>query len=222
MLETTQSQVDETANQPDIGKSGGEMADQNAEPFLTVRYNKEDKPLSREAAVTYAQKGLNYDKLSERLTQTNEKLGEVDGLMGLASEYAQKSGMTTEEVLGLMRQHLDANVDERATKQTEVDKQLEAFMLENPELNPMELPEAVIEEWQKGVSLSKAYYAHQELKEKQLAQQATNQQNANASMGTAQSSGEAHDKVLSPDTIHHMTPRELDKNHSRIWAFLTK
>ena len=31
------------------------------EPFLTIRYNKEDKGLTREDAITYAQKGMNYD-----------------------------------------------------------------------------------------------------------------------------------------------------------------
>ena len=80
MDELTQPQVVQAANQPGSAAASGEGAQESAsgtsgqaqgkaadQPFLTVRYNKQDKPLSREEAATYAQKGMNYDKLAGRL-----------------------------------------------------------------------------------------------------------------------------------------------------------
>lgn len=37
------------------------------EPIITVRYNKQDRGLTREEAITLAQKGLKYDSMSEML-----------------------------------------------------------------------------------------------------------------------------------------------------------
>ena len=48
-------------------------AQEIAEPFLTVKYNKQEKNLSRDEAREYAQKGMNYDKVSKRLNETAQK-----------------------------------------------------------------------------------------------------------------------------------------------------
>ena len=37
------------------------------EPIITVRYNKQDRGLTRQEAITLAQKGLKYDSMSEML-----------------------------------------------------------------------------------------------------------------------------------------------------------
>ena len=50
------------------------------EPFLTIRYNKEDKGLTREDAITYAQKGMNYDHLNEKYTTLSNRLNELAGM----------------------------------------------------------------------------------------------------------------------------------------------
>lgn len=47
--------------------SAAENVDTEPPPFMTVRYNHEDKNLTRDEAVTLAQKGMNYDKLHGKL-----------------------------------------------------------------------------------------------------------------------------------------------------------
>lgn len=56
------------------------------QPFLTIRYDKEDVPLTREEAISFAQKGKNYDRLYERYDQLNGEL----------SRLAQMNGMDVE------------------------------------------------------------------------------------------------------------------------------
>jgi len=102
MFDTAQPQAGEPANQPvieaadqDIGKEsssfsddlgdGGEVAAD--EPFLTVRYNKEQKPLSY--------KGMNYDKIQGRLKEMAEKLSEYEN--GLRNG-GQGEAMTPERI----------------------------------------------------------------------------------------------------------------------------
>lgn len=233
MLETTQPEVVETANQPDMTDANLliEGADSGAaeEPFMTVRYNKQDTDLSKEDAITYAQKGMNYDKLSERLESATAKLNEYESsdLYRLAKEYAEKNETTSEQVNEMLRQHL--SMDENAAKQAIVDKQLTDFMEKNPGVDPRKLPSSVLNAWRGGVPLSEAMVAHQagayrhemETLRQQVAQLSTNAKNAAASMGRPQSNGSARQKVLSEETIRHMSQKELDRNHERIWAFLT-
>ncbi len=219
MFDTAQPQASEPANQPEIeagtqeiGKEscsrsddfgdGGEVAAD--EPFLTVRYNKEQKPLSYEEAIAYAQKGMNYDKLQGRLKEMAEKLSEYEnGLLKGGSE---------EE------------------KQALVDAQLESFMRRNPGVDPRKLPSNVLDAWKQGVPLLEAYLTHQSSQlgarikemEKSAAQTEANRANAAASMGSAVSVGSTRGRQLSEETIRNMTPEELDKNHERIWTYLTK
>ena len=53
------------------------------EPYMTIRYNHEDKPLTREEAVTMAQKGMNYDNLNNRYTQLNGELEDLARMNGM-------------------------------------------------------------------------------------------------------------------------------------------
>jgi hypothetical protein len=55
----------------------------------------------------------------------------------------------------------------------------------------------------------------------QAAREQTNRRNASASMGRPQSRGRAHARVLSDEVIQTMSPRELERDHERIWAYLT-
>ncbi|MGE5495096.1 MAG: hypothetical protein ACM3S4_07355 [Burkholderiales bacterium] len=219
MFDTAQPQAGEPANQPAIedadqetGKEsrslsdglgdGGEAAAD--EPFLTVRYNKEQKPLSYQEAIEYAQKGMNYDKLQGRLKEMAEKLSEYE--TGLRKD------------------------DSEEEKQALVDAQLESFMRRYPGVDPRKLPASVLDAWKQGVPLLEAYLEHQTLQlsarikemERAAAQAEVNRANAAASMGSAASSGSTRGKQLSEEAIRNMTPEELDKNHERIWAYLTK
>jgi hypothetical protein len=237
MDEMAQPQAVQTANQPDsaAAMSGGE-AQINAPdteqarsgaaetPFLTVRYNKQDKPLSREEAAVYAQKGMNYDKLSERLKTADEQIKTMSGINVLAAEYASQNGVTEAEALSAIKATLGGQ-----DTQAVVNAQLDAFVAAHPDIDVKKLPEAVVKDWKSGVPLSEVYYAHEA---KELGQKArelerisraktVNDSNAAASMGGAGGMGAAHAQPLTDEAIQSMSPTELEKNHARIWAYLT-
>lgn len=246
MDEMTQPQVVQTANQPGSPESGAfggdntetvggartgvsesteQVRSEAAEkPFLTVRYNKQDKPLSREEAAVYAQKGMNYDKLSDRLKSADEQLKTLSGIKALAAEYAAENGVSETEAMGAIQTRLKGQ-----DMQAVVNAQLDAFVEANPDIDPGKLPEAVLTAWKRGVPLSEAYYAHQASKlgvrarefERVERAKAANASNTAASMGGAGSMGAAHQQPLTDEAIQTMSPKELDREHVRIWAYLT-
>ena len=229
MFETTQPEVVETANQPDTAaETEDAMPDGANEPFLTVRYNKEDKVLDEETARTYAQKGMNYDKLSERLETANAQLAEYEegSLNQLVRDYAAQSGASYEEINEMLQEQLGMGLDEDAAKQAVIDAQLMDFMARNPEVDPRGLPGDVLDAWSAGVPLGEAAAGHAAQKQigvlqQQISEIQANAENAAASMGKPQSRGEAHEKPLSVETIRNMSEKELKKNHERIWEYLT-
>jgi hypothetical protein len=194
----------------------GSTADGTDAPFLTVRYNKEERPLTREAAAEYAQKGLNYDKISGRLSEAEKKLAGYGELETLAKGYAQRRGLPDAEALAALKGTLAGDA------QAQVNAQLAAFMKAYPREDPHGLPPAVMDEWKRGVPLKEAYLSHKaaELEQRMQTHQ-TNARNAAASMGGASGTGDATQRPLSDDTIARMSPAELERNHSRIWAYLT-
>ena len=161
MDEMTQPQVVQTANQPDNvavsaqTQSGTPPTSEQArseaadKPFLTVRYNKQDKPLSREEAAVYAQKGMNYDKLSEKLKVADEQLKSLSGTKALAAENTARSGMVETEALSAMQSKLNGQ-----DMQAAVRAQLDVFVAANPDIDPRKLPESVLTEWKRGVPLN--------------------------------------------------------------------
>jgi len=164
------------------------------EPFLTVRYNKQDRHLSKEEAAGYAQKGLNYDKLESRYRRLCEKLGE---------SAADPDGEAEREAVG---------------------SQLEEFLRRNPGAQiPDEvaaewkrgvpLAEAYLRHRTKELSARIA-----ELE--RAAAEESNRRNEEASMGRA-SEGASNKAPLCDERIRSMTPEELDSDHERIWSYLT-
>lgn len=206
----------QTANQPDI-QTDVETGSNDKQAFLTVRYNKEELPLSREAATEYAQKGLNYDKISGRLSQLSQKVEDYQHINTLVSEIAQQNGISENDAFLALRQR----VSEEGATQASINAQLDEFIAAHPDYDPLSLPESVINEWKSGVSLCDAYAAYEEIKIRQVNARQTNEQNAAASMGGAQGIGAAAPKPLSKEVIAQMSHSELENNHGRIWAFLT-
>ncbi len=209
------------ASQPDMAteaapQTTGSAADGAEAPFLTVRYNKEERPLTREAAAEYAQKGLNYDKIGGRLSEAEKKLDGYGELETLAKGYAQRRGLPDAEALSALKGSLEGDA------QAVVNAQLTAFMKAYPGEDPHGLPPAVMDEWRRGVPLKEAYLSHKAAQlERRMQAQQTNARNAAASMGGAAGTGDAAQKPLSEETIARMSPAELERNHSRIWAYLT-
>lgn len=105
------------------------------EPFLTIRYNKEDKGLTREDAITYAQKGMNYDHLNDKYTNLSNRLSELAGMNGMQLDAyldslsnAQKNLAISKEMKSLrqaypgaedalIREIAERNVNERFVNQ---------------------------------------------------------------------------------------------------------
>ncbi len=157
MLDTAQTEAQETANQPYMQDNAAQTEkDAQPEAFLTVRYNKEELPLTREAAAQFAQKGLNYDKISGRLSETAQKLEAYEDLGELARELAVQSGSDEKEALAALKQRIG---DER-DKQAAVNAQLDAFVVQYPGVDPLLLPETVLDAWKSGVPLIQAYASH--------------------------------------------------------------
>jgi hypothetical protein len=68
-------------------------------PFLKVKYNKEEMELDEERARELAQKGLNYDKVQERLQQL-----ETDPRLSFVEELAAQFGMDVPTYLEAVKQ----------------------------------------------------------------------------------------------------------------------
>lgn len=216
MFDMAQPQAVDTANQPEggiarFGAAGG------GDAFLTVRYNKEELPLSREAAAEYAQKGLNYDKLSGRLEKAQEQLSAYEDIGEAAKSYAGRTGMSEQEALAAIRQRLDTE----RQKQDAVNAQLDAFLQAHPDADPRALPASVIEAWKTGTPLIEAYARLGGQAQRHETARQTNALNATASMGGAVGTGAAAPRPITEDSIKMMGQTELAANHSRIWAFLT-
>ncbi len=219
MVDMAQPQAVDTANQPEsLAATGGTHEDavrDNA--FLTVRYNKEELPLSREAAAEYAQKGLNYDKLSGRLEKAQELLAAYEDIGAAARDYAQVNGISEPQALAAITQRLG----EEQQKQAAVSGQLDEFLQAHPDVDPRVLPVSVVNAWRNGTPLIEAYDSMSiQERQRELARQ-TNAQNTASSMGGAVGMGAAAPRPVTEDGIKIMSPAELEQNHSRIWAFLT-
>lgn len=65
-----------------------------------VKYNHEEQELGYDEAVPLIQKGMNYDKLQEKLTQF-----ESDPRLALIEELASENNMTTEEYISAVKEH---------------------------------------------------------------------------------------------------------------------
>ncbi|MCU7522772.1 MAG: hypothetical protein HF312_21410 [Ignavibacteria bacterium] len=76
-----------------------EQAEQTS-PFLKVKYNKEEMELDEATARELAQKGLNYDKVQERLQAL-----ESDPRLTLVEQLAQQQGMSVDEYVEAVRQY---------------------------------------------------------------------------------------------------------------------
>lgn len=110
--ETAEPEVTETASEESFEESTDsveeteqtELTEQQQEEqrqaFLKVKYNKEEMDLDEDAARELAQKGLNYDKVQERLQAL-----ESDPRLSFVEELAKEQGMTAEQYLEAVREY---------------------------------------------------------------------------------------------------------------------
>lgn len=77
-----------------------EAEEVSAEPFLTVRYDKEDRNLSQEEAKEYAQKGMNYDRLQGKYDDLNSRIDRLAKMNDLSvDEFLSKLDETQMEFM---------------------------------------------------------------------------------------------------------------------------
>ena len=111
--EATQTDAEETSEtddtqQPeeekhDTGEQETPQAEQPKEETFTLKVNKEEKTYSREEVITLAQKGADYDRVKEQLTQTRGQLDEQKDAMDVLSDLAKESGMDVPKLLDTLR-----------------------------------------------------------------------------------------------------------------------
>ena len=87
----------------DTGEQENPQTEQPKEETFTLKVNKEEKTYSREEVITLAQKGADYDRVKEQLTQTRGQLDEQNDAMDVLSELAKESGMDVPKLLDTLR-----------------------------------------------------------------------------------------------------------------------
>lgn len=87
-------------------------ADEDLPDFLTIRYNKADRKLSKKEAVELAQKGANYDHVKAELDSYRS------GPIGQAMKaYADQAGMSVEQYAEMMAHQAEAAAEKKAIEE---------------------------------------------------------------------------------------------------------
>jgi len=107
-------ETEERADAPEPVAEAKEPEKTEDDGFLTIRYNKADKKLSREEAVELAQKGMNYDHIQQELQSYR------DGPIGKAIKaYADAAGMSVEKYAEMMIDQQNAAAEKQAMQELE-------------------------------------------------------------------------------------------------------
>ena len=88
-------------------------------PFMTVKYNGAEQGLSQDEAITYAQKGMNYDKVYGQLEQLRN-----DPIRRVFEEQAQRAGLSLNEYAERLDQF---------QRESAINRLANTFMDENPD-----------------------------------------------------------------------------------------
>jgi hypothetical protein len=144
---------------------------------LKVKYNKDEIELDQDKAVEYAQKGMNYDKVYERLQGLESQLKGAEKAQRVIKEIAQESNITEQEAIErIEKQRLAAKAktqnkpveqliaEQRAAaleakvtayetaeaKQTRHIEELVEFEKSHPDVDVSNLPEELQAKWRDG------------------------------------------------------------------------
>ena len=198
---------------------------EEVQPFLNIKYNKEDMALTQEQAIELAQKGMNYDKIMDKLHQAENNVG-----MQYLNELAQRNGATIEELVNYWRvqeeqaqlnQLIQNNIPEEYAKeilenrkfreeQQRLQRENAAKERQNLEFNeffnafpnvkPEEIPNSVWEANNNGIPLKFAYmqYENQQLLNKIniLENNQANKNKAPIGTGIGNTSNDDYDSFL--------------------------
>jgi hypothetical protein len=202
------------ATEPAISQPVTQAGQQTEQPKFKVKFNHEEKELTYDEAVQYAQKGMNYD----RIYPEYEKL-KNDPRLSFVETQAKKYGMTTEQYLDAVakaeeeeekNQLIQKNIppeyaqemlenrkfrqeyqsERQANQQREAkNKMYQEFIDAYPDVNPTDVPPEVWQEVKSGRTLTDAYtrYENRLLREK-LGGAQTQQQTQQANQANAAAS----------------------------------
>jgi len=236
MMETKQAGTEEGS--PETVPSGGENANENAaqggdnaaaqegipaEPFLKIKYNHEERGLSREEAATWAQKGIHYENTYNALERFATLKGVsvkefVNGLEKAEDEayrnsLMEKFGGDEDTVNNLMelynlkkQQTLDnasksrqeAAADEEQSVNARIADEFLKMKSEFPELTEFgALPKEVRQAAFEGKALAWAYLEHKHKEAQKIAAAESAEQNA-AKKQVGSMSTDGHDTGNDP------------------------
>lgn len=195
------------------GTEGGTSVDNGPEvaPFMTIRYNHEERHLTQEEAVTLAQKGVAYDDMYKTISRAAALKGtDVKTFIGLEkaqddayreeliAKYGEDDMETVNSLMELYNQKKESTIkaaeEAEAQKQREQQTTLESRLADEfitlqkefPEIEKFDaLPKSVINAAAKGQDLLSAYllYQHSEHKKAEAAKK-TAEAAKNASGGS--------------------------------------
>lgn len=154
------------------------------EPFLNIRYNKEDVALTREEAIELAQKGKNYDKVLGSYNDLNSKISRLAKMNGMdISTYLENLNKTqmnfevSKETKELKKKYPNSddvlleelarrNVSERLGKEekaeetiplAEIERQAKALEKYYPGVDIAKLDDEVLDYMNDGLTMLEAY-----------------------------------------------------------------
>ena len=108
--EETEASAD--AQKPEEKGADEQPAAEDVSDFLTIRYNKADRKLSKAEAVELAQKGANYDHVKAELDSYR------NGPIGQAMKaYADQAGMSVEQYAEMMAKQAEAAAEKKALEE---------------------------------------------------------------------------------------------------------
>lgn len=209
-LENLDDEVEETTEETEpipeeeteVEETTEEAVTENPQT-LKVKYNKEERELTLEEATILAQKGLNYDKVVEKLSEFEQNRG-----LGYLEKLANRSGKSVEELVDFWEQQeqqeelnqlIQNNIPEEYAKEIlenrnfrksleekqrheqikeKQDQEYREFFEKFPDVKPDEIPQEVWQENEKGTPLKVAMmeYNYKKL-ETENAQLKNNQKN---------------------------------------------
>jgi hypothetical protein len=196
-VEVVESDHEDNEEIGDEETPSSEELSQAEKDFLEVQYNKEVIRLDKEKAKEYAQKGMNYDKVKERLSSL-----ENDPRLAFVDSQAKKYGLTADEYLRAVAEQQVADeieqlADEKGlpedvarelyeskkfreqymqqqqqqTFQQKQQQMMQEFITAYPEVKAESIPQEVWQLYENGVDLVSAYARHEsKLLRQQLAE----------------------------------------------------
>lgn len=137
---STEAETPEQVSDDPDGKNGGTGGDQEPQETFTIKVNKEERTISREEAISLAQKGADYDRVKEQLehyrngdTELQRWKSEHEGLFSDLEALARVKGLSVPDLMkqfrvnSLTAQGLSAEAAAERVAREDAERQLEQY-----------------------------------------------------------------------------------------------